>query len=249
MAPAEGPVGVWERRFEIETIPRLQDKSFGLRPEFQLSLEEIDELLAFVAEIGKLGEGLSLELHQKRFHVLPRLLIGEGLIIVAACLPSEMPGIDHLAFIASDQDHFLLRVTVLKEEADADVEGLGDLEKGSDPGDTVYAQPNPDYFQYVDVGGTGLKPVGYGYRSIEYIFKRILECMEIIGGMNEKNALSARQKFLDVLDNEGIMATPRNSAYNELVMEAGRMSILNEGREVEISYGKKAGVSFKKYRK
>jgi 2-dehydropantoate 2-reductase len=132
MAPAEGPIGVWERRFEIETIPRLQDKSFGLRPEFQLSLEKIDELLAFVAEIGKLGEGFSLELHQKRFHVLPRLLIGEGLIIVAACLPSEMPGIDHLAFIASDQDHFLLRITVLKEEADADVEGLGDLEKGSD---------------------------------------------------------------------------------------------------------------------
>jgi hypothetical protein len=30
-------------------------------------------------------------------------------------------------------------------------------------------------------------------------------------------------------------------------MEAGRLSILNNGREVEISYGKNAGVRFKKY--
>jgi len=30
------------------------------------------------------------------------------------------------------------------------------------------------------------------------------------------------------------MATPANSAYNELVIEAGRLSILNGGREVLI---------------
>jgi len=123
------------------------------------------------------------------------------------------------------------------------------LEKGTDPGDTVYAQPNPDYFQYLDVGGKGLKPVGYGYRSIEYIFKRISECMDSVSGMDEKAALPARQKFLDILDEEGIMATPKNSSYNELVMEAGRLSILNEGREVAINYGRDAGVEFKKYSK
>jgi len=123
------------------------------------------------------------------------------------------------------------------------------LEKGTDPGDTVYAQPNPDYFQYVDVGGSGLKPVGYGYRSIEYIFRRVAECMDTTAPMAEKPALAARQKFLKLLDAEGIMATPLNSSYNELVMEAGRMSILNDGREVEIEYGKNAGVGFKKYGK
>ena len=32
------------------------------------------------------------------------------------------------------------------------------------------------------------------------------------------------------------MATPANSLYNELVMEAGRLSILNGGREALISY-------------
>ena len=33
------------------------------------------------------------------------------------------------------------------------------------------------------------------------------------------------------------MATPANSAYNELVIEAGRMSVLNGGREVAIEFG------------
>lgn len=125
----------------------------------------------------------------------------------------------------------------------------GYLEKGTDPGDTVYAQPNPDYFQYVDVGGRGLKPVGYGYRSIEYIFRRTVECMEGSMSLAAKPALTARQKFIKLLDDEGIMATPHNSSYNELVMEAGRLSILNGGREVEITYGKNAGVAFRKYGK
>src|SRR5690348_13481533 len=31
-----------------------------------------------------------------------------------------------------------------------------------------YTEPSPDYFQYVDMGGPGLVPVGYGYRSVEY---------------------------------------------------------------------------------
>ena len=43
------------------------------------------------------------------------------------------------------------------------------------------------------------------------------------------------------------MASPVNSSYNELVMEAGRVSILNSGREVEINYGENAGVTLRKY--
>jgi hypothetical protein len=43
------------------------------------------------------------------------------------------------------------------------------------------------------------------------------------------------------------MATPANSSYNELVVEAGRLSILNGGREVEITYGENASVDFRKY--
>ncbi len=122
------------------------------------------------------------------------------------------------------------------------------VEKPEGPGETVYAQPNPDYFQYVDLGGGGLVPVGYGYRSIEYITKSICKCIEISAGINEKQALRERQKLIKQFDDEGIMATPVNSSYNELVMEAGRLSILNDGREVDINYGKNAGVNFRKYK-
>ena len=43
-------------------------------------------------------------------------------------------------------------------------------------------------------------------------------------------------QLLREIDALGIMATPANSSYNELVIEAGRQSILNGGREVTIKY-------------
>ena len=47
-----------------------------------------------------------------------------------------------------------------------------------------------------------------------------------------------------VVDNKGLIATPANSAYNELVTEAARLSITNNGRNVRIRYGDSAGVEF-----
>jgi len=120
-------------------------------------------------------------------------------------------------------------------------------QKGSDPGDTLYVESNPDYFKYIDIGGGGLTPVGYGYRSIAYIIDRICEGIDKTQGVPEEKALGERQKLIKRFDDEGIMATPKNSSYNELVMEACRLSILNNGREVEITYGKNAGVDFRKY--
>jgi predicted dehydrogenase len=103
------------------------------------------------------------------------------------------------------------------------------LEPDGAPGATAYAEPNPDYFQYVDLGGRGLTPVGYGLRSVEYIVER---CIEVEAeGLN----LAARQRRLREIDDAGLMATPRNSNYNEQVIEAGRESILNGGRLVEIA--------------
>jgi predicted dehydrogenase len=119
--------------------------------------------------------------------------------------------------------------------------------KGSDPGDTCYVEPSPDYFKYVNLGGEGLKPVGYGYRSIELFINNICKAIDASEGLDEGKALAARQKLIKQYDDEGVMATPKNSSYNELVMEAGRLSILNDGREVEIIYGKKPGVDFRKY--
>ena len=96
-----------------------------------------------------------------------------------------------------------------------------------DPGATIYAEPSPDYFQYLDFGGQGLTPVGYGYRSIEYI---VGNCIRV----EEADGLIARQHMLREIDATGVMATPANSSFNEQVIEAGRESILNGGREVRI---------------
>jgi predicted dehydrogenase len=100
--------------------------------------------------------------------------------------------------------------------------------KGGDPGATIYAEPNPDYLQYVELGGKGLTPVGYGYRSVEYI----VECCVRVE--SERGNLAERQRILRTIDQDGIVATPGNSAYNELVIEAARESILNSGRSVPI---------------
>lgn len=100
------------------------------------------------------------------------------------------------------------------------------IRKPESPGATAYSEPSADYFQYVDLGGEHPFPVGYGYRSIDFIIRQCIACEQ----SDDKPA------FLRRLDEQGILATPRNSRYNELVVEAGRESILNGGREVKITY-------------
>ena len=121
------------------------------------------------------------------------------------------------------------------------------LKKGSGPGDTAYMETNPDYFQLISRGGKGLEPVGYGYRSIDYLVRAIHRIGRETEKLGAKEALTRRRELLDEYDREGIVATPRNSAYNELVIEAGRMSITHEGREVTIDYGKEPKVAFRKF--
>jgi hypothetical protein len=110
--------------------------------------------------------------------------------------------------------------------------GLGyTFTKKSDaPGATYYAEPSPDYFQYNDLGGPGLEPVGYGVRSVEFLVNTIY-------------SLDAGKTTLAEIDAKGVIATPANSLYNELVVEAGRLSILNGGREVTIAYEPEPKVS------
>ncbi len=102
-------------------------------------------------------------------------------------------------------------------------------ESGANAGPTTYAEPNPDYFQYLDLGGPGLTPTGYGFRSVEYILQR---CIQV---ESETRGLAARQRLLREFDSAGLMATPGNSSHNERVIEAARESILAGGRMVEIS--------------
>jgi len=95
------------------------------------------------------------------------------------------------------------------------------------PGTTIYAEPSPDYFQYVDLGGPGLVPVGYGYRSVDFIVRACLRAAS-------EPDLARRRQILKEYDAAGVMATPANSRFNERVVEAARESILNGGREVRL---------------
>jgi len=106
----------------------------------------------------------------------------------------------------------------------------------SGDGATIYAEPSPDYFQYLDLGGPGLVPTGYGLRSVEHIIEN---CIRV----GAEDRLEARRKLVREIDEAGIMATPANSSYNELVLEAGRESIMNGGREVRIEYGQQPRVA------
>ncbi len=76
----------------------------------------------------------------------------------------------------------------------------------------MYVEPSPDYFQYVEWNGPGLAPVGYGYRSIEQMVS------------------AAVRGQLDC----PLLATAGNSGFNDQVIEAGRQSLREGGREVAI---------------
>jgi hypothetical protein len=97
------------------------------------------------------------------------------------------------------------------------------VERPAGEGATTYAEPSPDYFQYVDLGGPGLTPVGYGYRSVEFLVERALELESGPRSLEERRALLAEW------DRQAVMATPANSRFNELVVEAARKSIQNAG--------------------
>ncbi len=84
--------------------------------------------------------------------------------------------------------------------------------------------------------------MGYGHRSVEHILKAAMRIEAEAG-----DSLKARQKALKEIDSAGIIATPANSSYNELVVEAARKSVTSDGREVTISYGKNPGVEFRKW--
>jgi hypothetical protein len=87
--------------------------------------------------------------------------------------------------------------------------------------------------------------VGYGFRSIEGIVNATRRVEAESADLPEAQKLAGYQKTIKEIDDEGIIATPANSAFNELVVEAGRMSILSGGRDVIIEYGDNPHVRFK----
>ncbi len=109
----------------------------------------------------------------------------------------------------------------------------------SGPGGTFYNFINPDYFRLVPWECEGLKPVGYGYDSIEANIAAVIRLKDI--GTPEET-LQTRQEIMEDVDRRGLIATPANSSINELVTEAARISIAADGKPVDIQYDPKPRV-------
>jgi predicted dehydrogenase len=101
---------------------------------------------------------------------------------------------------------------------------------GIGPGGSHFNYVSPDFFRLVPWEGEGLRPVGYGFDSIEAIVGSVLRVESAGEGLAESQSLEARRSAARVIDETGIIATPLNSSINELVVEAARMSILADGQ-------------------
>ena len=109
--------------------------------------------------------------------------------------------------------------------------GYVDLASGA-----AFRYVSPDYFRLVPWDGDGLKPIGYGFESIEALALGALRVNRAAEGLSGPKALAARRQVLKEIDDRGILATPASSSINELVVEAARLSIARDGLPVVIEY-------------
>jgi hypothetical protein len=105
---------------------------------------------------------------------------------------------------------------------------------------------SPDFYRVVPWEGAGYAPVGYGFESVAATIKMANRIENEVRGLSEEDSLAKRRELIRDVDQRGIIATPANSYVNELVMEAARMSILNDGDIVNIIYDGKPYVELRR---
>jgi len=116
--------------------------------------------------------------------------------------------------------------------------------KGRGPFNKLFHYINPDFFQLILWEGEGYKPIGYGPDSVMTNIKYMSQ-IEARVDQDPDKAHSLRLKARSAADRKGLIATPENSYINELVHEAARLSILNEGDIALITYEPEPGVRLK----
>jgi predicted dehydrogenase len=116
--------------------------------------------------------------------------------------------------------------------------------KGRGPANKLFHYVNPDFFQLIPWEGEGSKPIGYGPDSVMTNIKYMSQ-LEARVDQDPDNAHSVRLKARKAANRKGLMATPENSYINELVHEAARLSILNEGDIALITYEPEPSVRLK----
>jgi D-galacturonate reductase len=110
---------------------------------------------------------------------------------------------------------------------------------------SIFNYINPDFFRMVPWEGAGYKPAGYGVDSVAAILGMAHRIENDVAGLADAESLAKRQAIIREADEKAIIATPKNSSTNELVVEAARLSILNEGRMARIVYGQDPHVELK----
>lgn len=103
-------------------------------------------------------------------------------------------------------------------------------------GGSPFTYLSPDFLRLVPWEGIGRRPLGYGYDSVEASIATMARIERATAGREEEGAIRERRRLLAEVDERGIIATPANSSVNELVIEAARASILDEGARIAIRY-------------
>lgn len=112
-------------------------------------------------------------------------------------------------------------------------------------GGSQYNYINPDFYRLVPWEGPGFRPVGYGFESVAATIQTIHRLENEVAGLPDAKSLVRRREIIREVDRKGLIATPANSSINELVVEAARLSILNDGDWVEIVYGARPQVALR----
>jgi len=105
---------------------------------------------------------------------------------------------------------------------------------------------NPDFYRLVPWEGEGYQPIGYGYDSIAASINSMHRIENEVAPLPDNESLARRREMIKQIDRKGLIATPANSYINELVVEAARLSIVNDGLPAKIEYGDRPRVSLKK---
>lgn len=108
--------------------------------------------------------------------------------------------------------------------------------EGIGVGGSKYNYVSPDFYRLAPWDGPGFKPVGYGYESVAAHLETMARIETETAGLRGQRAVARRRALLAGIDRQGLLATPANSFVNELVVEAARLSIVNDGAWVDIRY-------------
>jgi len=110
---------------------------------------------------------------------------------------------------------------------------------------STYNYINPDFYRLVPWEGEGFKPVGYGFESVAATISTIYRMENEVAALEGAAALAKRREFIKAVDKKGLIATPANSYINELVVEAARLSIVNDGAMAAIQYADRPHVELR----